>query len=100
MSLEDWRNEIDRIDLEIVNLLQRRISIVEEIGKVKAQAGLPLVDAEREKYIINRVLNERREPLSVEAVNCVFNCIIQESRRVQIDYLTNIERQKEVSETV
>lgn len=98
MSLEDWRNEIDRIDLEIVNLLQRRISIVEEIGKVKAQAGLPLVDAEREDFIMNRVLNKRREPLSVEAVSCVFNCIIQESRRVQIDYLANIEQQKEVSE--
>lgn len=94
MSLEDWRNEIDRIDLEIVNLLQRRISIVEEIGKVKAKLGLPLVDLEREKLIMNRILIERREPLSVEAVTCVFQCIIEESRRVQINYPAKIEQPK------
>lgn len=99
MSLEDWRTEIDRIDLEIMNLLQRRIRIVEEIGKVKEQSGLPLVDENREKFIVNRALNARREPLSVEAVNCIFNCIIQESRRVQIDYQARIGQQKEISET-
>ena len=100
MSLEDWRNEIDRIDLEIVNLLQRRISIVEEIGKVKAKTALPLVDTVREKFIIDRVINKRREPLSIAAVNCIFNCIIEESRRVQIDYLANIKQQKEMLEQV
>lgn len=83
MDLEDWRNEIDRIDSDVLSLLQRRIEIVEEIGKVKAGAGLPLIDKEREKFIMKRVLDRRREPLSVEAVTCVFNCIIQESRRVQ-----------------
>lgn len=100
MSLEDWRNEIDRIDLEIVNLLQRRIGIVEEIGKVKAKIGLPLVDIKREKFIMNRVLNKRREPLSVEAVSCVFNCIIQESRRIQLDYLANIKPQNQLSKII
>lgn len=97
MSLESRRNEIDRIDTEILNLLQRRIGIVEEIGKIKAKAGLPLVDNGREEIIMSRMLRERAEPLSVEAVSCVFNCIIRESRRVQIDYLANIKQEKEVS---
>lgn len=99
MSLEDWRKEIDRIDLEIVSLLGRRVSIVEEIGKVKTLAGLPLVDSEREKFIMNRVLNERRDPLSVQAVSCIFNSIIQESRRVQIEYSATIEQQQVTLET-
>src|SRR5690348_5673223 len=89
MSLENWRNEIDSIDTEILSLLQRRISIVREIGKVKATAGLPLIDEERESAIINRVLKEKKEPLSAEAVNCLFDCIIKESRRVQIDESKN-----------
>lgn len=96
MSLEDWRNEIDEIDMEILNLLQKRINVVERIGKVKTKAGLPLIDKAREKFIINRVVNNCREPLSAESVNCVFNCIIQESRRVQIDCQAKISQQKEV----
>ena len=85
MSLDSWRQEIDAIDTEILGLLQKRISIVREIGRVKARAGLPFIDEERERIIMNRVLGQREEPLSVEAVNCVFNCVIQESRRVQIE---------------
>ena len=96
MSLENWRNEIDSIDAEILDLLQKRITIVREIGKVKARAGIPMIDEERERIIINRVLNRRKEPLSVEAVNCVFNCVIQESRRVQIAELIETCQKEEI----
>ena len=97
MDLEDWRNEIDRIDLDILNLLQRRIEICEAIGKVKAKAGLPLIDKEREEFIMNRVLDKRREPLSVESAECIFKCIIYEARRVQTKYLAKVKRTGESS---
>ncbi len=89
MNLETWRNEIDGIDTEILNLLQKRAVVVKEIGKIKAKAGLPLIDEEREQAILNRISRRRNEPLSGEAVSCIFSCIIQESRRIQIEALQN-----------
>lgn len=85
MTLDDWRNEIDRIDLEIMKLLQKRIETVSEVGKIKSKAGLPFVDLKREAIIMSNVLRERREPLSVKSVKDVFYSIIIESRRVQIE---------------
>ena len=85
MSIGSWRSQIDEIDTRILELMQKRIDIVEEIGRIKTKAGLPLVDEEREREIISRLISERKDPLSVEAVSTVFNCIIQESRRVQTE---------------
>lgn len=84
MTLEELRNEIDRIDLEILDLLRKRIETVKTLGSIKAEVGLPLIDKRREAIIMNRVLDARREPLSVESVRGVFEAIIIESRRVQV----------------
>ena len=48
MKLENWRKEIDEIDGKIVLLLNRRAKAAQEIGKIKAKAGLPIIDLERE----------------------------------------------------
>jgi chorismate mutase len=96
MSIGSWRSKIDAIDTQILALLQKRIGVVEEIGKVKAKSGLPLVDEEREREIINRLLSERVEPLSAEAVRRVFRCIIQESRRVQNENIVKTAREREI----
>ena len=83
MDFSDWRGEIDQIDEEIMNLLKRRAEIVAEIGKRKAQKGLPVVDRARERQILRRIENDSHAVLSAEAAHCVFRCIIKESRRIQ-----------------
>lgn len=96
MSIGSWRLEIDEIDTAILGLIQKRIGMVEEIGKIKAKAGLPLVDEEREREIISRLVEERKEPLSAEAVSDIFNSIIREARRVQTEDILRIIHEKEV----
>ncbi len=66
-----------------MNLLKRRAEIVAEIGKRKAQKGIPVVDRERERQILRRIENDPHTVLSTEAAHCVFRCIIKESRRIQ-----------------
>lgn len=49
------RQEIEGLDREIVRLLDRRMALVEELGRLKAQRGLPLRDPRREKELLERL---------------------------------------------
>lgn len=84
MKLENLRNEMDEIDGEIVRLLNERAKIARKIGIVKAQAGLPIVDLEREEAILSRVCRENGGSLEDEALVRIYRKIIGESRRVQV----------------
>jgi len=46
--LEGWRQEIDRIDTAILDLLAQRFRITEQVGEFKAEHGMPAYDASRE----------------------------------------------------
>ena len=85
MDLSDWRNEIDGIDIELLHLLQRRAMIVAKIGTIKAAQNAPVIDQEREAQIMNRIESNRDSILSTESAQCVFRCIIEESRRIQTE---------------
>ncbi len=52
MSLADFRKEIDLIDQELVQLLEKRFLIVHQIGLLKKELGLPVFDPKREKEVL------------------------------------------------
>ena len=84
MKLEDWRNEIDLIDAEIVRLVNQRAKIAQKIGVLKASAGLPIVDATREDEILRNVAASNQGVLKNEAIVRIFRGIIHESRQIQV----------------
>lgn len=38
-SLEELRNELDRIDPQIIQLYEERMSVCEEVGEIKIEEG-------------------------------------------------------------
>ncbi len=85
MKLENLRKEMDEIDGEIVRLLNERAKIARKIGLVKTQAGLPIVDADREEAILRRVAHENGGYLEDDALVRIYRKIIGESRRLQME---------------
>lgn len=83
MKLEDWRNEIDEIDGQIVRLINRRADIAKKIGVLKTTAGLPIVDGDREKAILRGVCGKNQGVLADESLIRIFRQIIRESRQIQ-----------------
>ncbi len=83
MSIQELRAVIDEIDEGIVHLLNWRLEIAIEIGKLKRDKGLPLRIPHREREVITRVWGRNNGPLSDEAVSRLFRLIIRETRRVQ-----------------
>lgn len=47
-KLEELRNNIDQVDQEIVRLLEKRMTIVQEISQEKQKQEITILDASRE----------------------------------------------------
>jgi chorismate mutase len=83
MTIEDWRIEIDAIDDQLLELLNRRARIAVIVGQSKEIEGMALRDRAREREVIERALNKNPGPLDEQALKNLFSCIIRESRRIQ-----------------
>ena len=83
MSIEDWRNEIDRLDEELVRLLNQRSQCAIELGRIKRELGLAIYSPEREREVIAHVTGINPGPLDTPAVRRLFERIIDESRRIE-----------------
>jgi len=51
-QLNDLRKQIDEIDTAIVNLLAKRMKVVEKVGKYKKENNLPPLDKKRWQEVI------------------------------------------------
>jgi len=54
-ELKKLREEIDRIDAEMLSLIEERVGIARKIGTAKKKKGLSISDPQREKEIIDNV---------------------------------------------
>ena len=84
MTIDEYRDEIDAIDAAVVRLLNRRAAAAKQIGKIKALAGLPVADTERESEIERNIRRHNRGAWSDESLQRIFREVIAESRRSQV----------------
>lgn len=78
------REEIDRLNREIVGLLERRVDVALRIGEVKTRHGRLFVDRSREALVYERVRNLAEGiGLDTDGVEGVFREIIALCKRVQ-----------------
>ncbi len=80
-KLNNFRKEINRIDIEIVDLLNERAKIVLEIKRFKKSNDIPLYDAKREEELINNLAEYNKGPLYNDNIIQIFESIL---RNVQI----------------
>ena len=55
MEIADWRNKIDGLDEQIVQLLSQRAAAAVEIGKLKAKINVPIYEPKREQTVYEHV---------------------------------------------
>lgn len=97
MKLEDWRNEIDEIDGQIVGLLNRRAQAARSVGVLKAKAGLPIVDTEREDEVLRKLKMQNDGSLDDEILVKLYRHIMQKSRLIQIEIIAQMKNERKVS---
>jgi chorismate mutase-like protein len=84
-ALARCRERIDEIDRRLVELLNERTSIVEEIGRVKRDAKLAIYEPKRETEVFDNITSHNGGPLTADGVKRIFERIIDEMRRIQKD---------------
>ena len=82
-QLDGLRTQIDVVDRDIVRLLNERMRVVEDIGRIKRQAGLPIYEPKRESEVFANVIASNGGPLPPDGLRRVFERIIDEARTVQ-----------------
>jgi chorismate mutase len=80
LTLAELREQIDKLDDKLVNLLEKRMEVVGEIGAYKKENNLTILQSRRWDDILNkRVSLGQRKGLSEEFILKVFKAIHQES---------------------
>ncbi len=80
------RDEIERIDRALIDLISERVKLAREIGVAKRKEGLATLDPAREAHIIRRAVGLARDAgLGEEDVREIFWHLVGLSRRAQLD---------------
>ena len=82
-TLTTLRASIDQLDLDLVNLLNRRAQIALQIGQLKNNQGLEIWSAAREDEVIARALTASQGPLPPETLRLIFRELMSGSRSLQ-----------------
>ena len=85
MDLKECREKIDRIDDRLVELLEERMQVVEEVAVNKAMTGSPVLDSGREEQKLADALG-RSNPKFAESNREIFKAIMEASRHYQQDH--------------
>jgi chorismate mutase len=87
-TLDKLRNNIDRIDAELIQLLAERMSISKEIGQYKKENNLTILQLKRWKKILRQQMDRGKQlQVNDDFVILLYNLIHQESIRIQSEVM-------------
>lgn len=90
-KLQPLREQIDAIDAQLLDLLNRRAGLAQQVGHVKAETNAPVFRPEREAQVLRSVATRNPGPLRSEDLQSVFREVMSACRaleeRVVVAYL-------------
>jgi chorismate mutase len=66
------RDEISDLDRSILDAINARLELVAELKRYKDEHGLPFVDPDRERRLLDDLISANRGPLSEEGLRELF----------------------------
>jgi len=91
MSLDTLRRKIDKLDTRIVELLNERLAVAREIGRLKRTREGRIYVAEREDQVLRKVCAQNRGPMKDAAVRAIYREVMSAAialeKPLQIAYL-------------
>ena len=84
--IKQFRDQISDNDLKIVDLINKRLKLVDKLWRYKAGHGVEVFNPEREEWMLTFVSRANKGPLSQDALGDVFKAIVattqDEARRL------------------
>jgi chorismate mutase/prephenate dehydratase len=83
VNVKSLRAQIDKLDLQILKLLNERAGYAAEIGQAKAEHGADIFAPAREEEVINNLLANHKGPLDAATIRAIYRELISGSRALQ-----------------
>jgi len=83
MDISELRGKIDKIDKQLVEMINERAECAIEIGKTKSKGSKSIFAPEREVQVINGVLRNNKGPLSDRSIGAIFREVISACRALE-----------------
>jgi chorismate mutase len=86
-DLANLRNEIDRLDESLIEILAQRFRITHEIGQLKKATNLPPVDAQREERQAQRIKDIAnklglREAVALKVLRVIIDEVVNDHKKI------------------
>ena len=83
LDLGKIREKIDKLDSQLVELLEERLHIVQEVAQFKKQTGKKIFDEEREKEVIRKNLERVKNTELKHYIKLILKDIMDSSKEYQ-----------------
>jgi chorismate mutase-like protein len=84
-DLKHLRERIDAIDAQLLELLNGRARLAQEIGKIKERNGRPVYAPERAEQLMRRLIRDGKGPLDEQAIRAIYREIMSASLALEKD---------------
>ncbi|MCE0522374.1 MAG: chorismate mutase [Methylacidiphilales bacterium] len=82
-QMQRLRQQVDRVDLKMLQLLQQRTKLSGQIGRMKRRHGAVIYVPERERELLARLTHLSKGRLSARAIAALYREILSSSRAAQ-----------------
>ncbi|WNF36081.1 bifunctional 3-deoxy-7-phosphoheptulonate synthase/chorismate mutase [Bacillaceae bacterium IKA-2] len=84
-QLEELRSKLDEVNLKLLDSINERAKLVQEIGKVKSTQGMNRFDPVRERKMLNLIAEKNEGPFETSTLQHLFKQIFKVSLELQED---------------
>jgi chorismate mutase/prephenate dehydratase len=82
-ALKNLRSQIDKLDLQILDLVNKRAALTGDVGKLKNDQGNEVFSPSREEEVLKSILDANKGPLDAATVRAIYRELISGSRALQ-----------------
>ena len=78
--IKQFRDQISDNDLKIVDLINKRLTLVDKLWRYKAEHGFDMYNPEREEWMLTFLSRANKGPLSQDALVEVYRAIVETTK--------------------
>ncbi|KGL38614.1 chorismate mutase [Listeria newyorkensis] len=84
-NLEELRAQVDSLNIEVLEAINKRANLVQEIGKIKGMQGVIRFDPVRERQMLNAITDANKGPFEDSTIEKLFKEIFKAGLELQED---------------
>jgi 3-deoxy-7-phosphoheptulonate synthase/chorismate mutase len=84
-QLDLLRDKLDEVNLKLLELINERAQLVQEIGQLKSKQGVNRFDPVRERNMLNHIAENNKGPFETSTLQHIFKEIFKASLELQED---------------